>query len=200
MKSITLYLSFFCLLLLVFSCSTVRQNETAIEQNPIIEGKNNVDRPDWIYKDFSNDQIHYVAGYGKMSNLQNSIKRAQAEAKNLIAEWISTAVDEIIITYINDAGTDTNKQAMDAFEVVSRQRAQAILSGIEQVDMWEDKDGGIWVLLSIPVENVKSQMYRAWEEASSSVEDFNKSDAAKEANKMMENAINVYFNVSSNTN
>ena len=187
------------LIIVITSCSSVKPYVTANEQNIVNEGVNKVDRPEWVFQDLSNNKTHYVVGYGKLSTLQNSIKRAQTEAKNLIAEWVSTSVDEVITTYTNDSGNSDNSYALDAFEVVSKQRAQAILSGVEQVDLWEDADGGVWVLMSIPVENVKSQMYGAWEEATSSATNsLTNKEAAKEANDKMAEAINAYFNSSSN--
>lgn len=185
--------------MVIISCSSVKPYVTANEQNIVNEGVNKVDRPEWVFQDLSNNKTHYVVGYGKLSTLQNSIKRAQTEAKNLIAEWVSTSVDEVITTFTNDSGNSDNSYALDAFEVVSKQRAQAILSGVEQVDLWEDADGGVWVLMSIPVENVKSQMYGAWEEATSSATNsLTNKEAAKEANDKMKEAINANFNSSSN--
>lgn len=148
--------------------------------------------PDWVYMDISTQDVHYAAGYGNMSNKQNSIKRAQAEARNLIAEWVNTSVNEIITTYTNDAGSEANRQAMDAFETLSIQNASAILSGVKQEDMYEEPDGGIWVLMSIPVENVESQMYGYVEEAIESTP-FERNEAAEEANNMMNDAIAKYF-------
>ncbi len=148
--------------------------------------------PDWVHIDISTQDVHYATGYGNMSNKQNSIKRAQAEARNLIAEWVNTSVEEIITTYTNDAGSEANRQAMDAFETLSIQNASAILSGVKQEDMYEEPDGGIWVLMSIPVENVKSQMYGYVEEAIESTP-FERNEAAEEANNMMNNAIAKYF-------
>ena len=195
MKKITIAIILIVLLLTITSCSSVKPYETANKQNLVLEGANKVDRPEWVFKDLSNNKTHYVVGYGKMSSLQNSIKRAQTEAKNLIAEWVSTSVDEVITTYTNDSGNAENGYALDAFEVVSKQRAQAILSGVEQVDLWEDADGGVWILMSIPVENVKSQMFGAWEEATASATNsLTNKEAAKEANDKMAEAINAYFN------
>lgn len=148
--------------------------------------------PEWTYIDQSTQDVHFAAAYSKMSDRQNSIKRAQAEARNLIAEWVNTAVDEIITTYTNDAGSGSNRQAVDAFETLSKQRAQAILSGVKQENMHIDSEGGVWVLMSIPVENVASQMYGA---ASEAVEQagFERNEAAEEANNLMNAAIDKYF-------
>ena len=195
MKKLTFATILIVLLTVITSCSSVKPYATANEQNIVNKGVNKVDRPEWVFQDLSNNKTHYVVGYGKMSSLQNSIKRAQTEAKNLIAEWVSTSVDEVITTYTNDSGNAENGYALDAFEVVSKQRAQAILSGVEQVDLWEDADGGVWILMSIPVENVKSQMFGAWEEATASATNsLTNKEAAKEANDKMAEAINAYFN------
>ena len=195
MKKLTFATILIVLLTVITSCSSVKPYVTANEQNIVNKGVNKVDRPEWVFQDLSNNKTHYVVGYGKMSSLQNSIKRAQTEAKNLIAEWVSTSVDEVITTYTNDSGNAENGYALDAFEVVSKQRAQAILSGVEQVDLWEDADGGVWILMSIPVENVKSQMFGAWEEATASATNsLTNKEAAKEANDKMAEAINAYFN------
>ena len=198
-KALPFLLSVF-LLLTVCGCSSTKAPEAVIAQRPVVLGNYGIPRPDWVIIDVSTQDVHFAAGYGKMSTLQNSIKRAQAEAKNLIAEWVSTAVDEIIVTYTNDAGTDTDRQALDAFEAVGKQRAQAILSGTKQEDLWEDADGGVWVLMSIPVENVASQMYGAASEAASSAnKGFMKNEAAKEANDMLNDAIDKYFSSQSVT-
>ena len=45
----------------------------------------------------------------------------------------------------------------------STERALAILTGIKEVDYWEDIDGGVWVLRRIPVANVKEQINAAIE-------------------------------------
>ena len=58
--------------------------------------------------------------------------------------------------------------------------------------MYEEPDGGIWVLMSIPVENVESQMYGYVEEAIESTP-FERNEAAEEANNMMNDAIAKYF-------
>ncbi|MEA4860657.1 MAG: hypothetical protein VB127_09250 [Sphaerochaeta sp.] len=41
-------------------------------------------------KTIASQDRHYESGCGKMSNQQASIKRATVEAKNKMAEWVST--------------------------------------------------------------------------------------------------------------
>ena len=74
----------------------------------------------------------------------------------------------------------------------SMKRAQALLSGTKQEDMWIDAEGGVYILMSIPVENVASQMYGAASDAVGQSQ-FVKNEAAAEANEMMNAAIDKYF-------
>ncbi|MDX9915199.1 MAG: hypothetical protein RBS49_04850, partial [Sphaerochaeta sp.] len=144
-----------------------------------------IPQPEWVYKTVSAQDVHYETGYGKMSDKQTSIKRATVEAKNKIAEWISTSVKEVVVTYLNDAGSGDNRQALDAMEVVSQQVAEATLSGVTTEEMWVDVDGGVWVLCSIPMANVE----RSFEPAAEAVvEAFSESEAAAAANAKMKDA------------
>ncbi|NMA22130.1 MAG: hypothetical protein GX938_01265, partial [Spirochaetales bacterium] len=91
----------------------------------------------------------------------------------------------VVVTYLNDAGSGDDRQALDAMEVISQQVAEATLSGVTTEDVWVDADGGVWVLCSIPVENIE----RNFEPAAEAVaEAFSESDAAAAANAKMKDA------------
>ncbi len=174
--------------LLVFASCASTETAEAADPNAM---------PEWVMtlgESENTQDMHYSVGAAKMSNQMNSLKRAQAEARNAMAEWINVSVEEIIMTYTNDAGSDANRQAMDAFETLSKQEANAILSGSSQAAMWIAPDGTVYVLMGIPVENVASQMAGYVDEVTSN-ETFVKNEAAAEANNMMRNAINTYFGV-----
>lgn len=165
------------------STTTVAENSDLVGK--IVMGADGVPQPDWVYKTVSAQDMHYESGYGKMSNKQISIKRATVEAKNKIAEWISTSVKEVVITYVNDAGSGDNRQAMDAMETISQQVAEATLSGVTTEEMWIDADDGVWVLCSIPIANVQ----KSFEPAAEAVaEAFVESDASAAANAKMKDA------------
>lgn len=171
-------------------CASTDKTDTGVSA-PVVLGKDGIPRPDWVVSDISTQDVHYAVGYAKMTTFANSQKRALAEGRNLLAEWVSLSVDEIITNYTNDAGEGANRQAMDAFEAISKQQATAWLSGSKQESLWEDAEGGVYVLVSIPVENVKSQMVQLAEGVNEQV--FEKNEAAEEANKMMDAAIAKYF-------
>lgn len=117
-----------------------------------------------------------------MRNQQNSIKRATMEAKNKIAEWVRTQVKEVIVTYVNDAGSGDNRQALDAMESISLQVAEATLSGVTTEEMWLDAEGGGWVFCSIPLANVEKNFGPA---AAAVAEAFSQNETSDAANAKM---------------
>ncbi len=165
--------------------STAKVAEAPAPVRPVVIGAEGIPQPEWVYKTVSTQDVHYETGYGKMSDKQNSIKRATVEAKNKIAAWVSTQVKEVVVTYVNDAGSGANRQALDAMEVISQQVAEATLSGVTTEEMWIDAEGGVWVLCSIPLANVQ----KSFEPAAEAVaEAFVESDAAEAANAKMKDA------------
>jgi hypothetical protein len=166
-------------------CATTKgaeENGPAVSQ---IIGAEGIPQPDWVNKTVSTQDMHFETGYGKMSNKQFSIKRATVEAKNKIAEWVNTSVKEVVLTYMNDAGSGDNRQAIDAMETISKQVAEASLSGVSTESMWVDPDGGVWVLCSIPIANIEQSFEQAAEVVA---EAFSENDAATAANAKMREA------------
>jgi hypothetical protein len=184
-KGIVVFASLLMVLTLS-GCATSRKvSPVASVKVPQIIGADGIPQPDWVYKTVSTQDMHYESGYGKMSDKQISIKRATVEAKNKIAEWVSTSVKEVIVTYVNDAGSGDDRQAMDAMESISQQIAEATFSGVTTEEMWVDADGGVWVLCSIPLANIE----KSFEPAAEAVaEAFTESDAAAAANAKMKDA------------
>ena len=167
-------------------CASTKAGQTPpAEKKVVVLGADGIPQPDWVFKTVSAQDMHYESGYGKMSDKQNSIKRATVEAKNKIAAWISTSVKEVIVTYVNDAGSGDARQAMDAMESISQQVAEATLSGVTTEQMWVDAEGGVWVLCSIPLSNIEQSFTPA---AEAVAEAFIESDAAAAANAKMKDA------------
>lgn len=178
----------FLVILVIFAlsgCATsraVEPIEPVQPARPVVLGMGGIPQPDWVYKTVSAQDRHYESGYGKMSNQQTSIKRATVEAKNKMAEWVSTQVKEVIVTYVNDAGSGDNRQALDAMESISLQVAEATLSGVTTEEMWVEADGGVWVLCSIPLANVENNFEPA---AAAVAEAFAENESAEAANAKM---------------
>lgn len=186
MKKMSVLLLLVLLVITLGGCvATKKAAEESKPATPVIIGAEGIPQPDWVYKTVSAQDVHYESGFGKMSDKQNSIKRATVEAKNKIAEWVSTTVKEVVVTYVNDAGSGDNRQALDAMEVISQQVAEATLSGVTTEQMWVDAEGGVWVLCSIPLANIEKNFEPA---AEAVAEAFVESDAAAAANAKMKDA------------
>ncbi|HAF85919.1 MAG TPA: hypothetical protein DCG32_06045 [Sphaerochaeta sp.] len=186
MKKVLIVLVAALVVLGLTGCASTKQVAPApAPVEKVVLGSDGIPQPDWVYKTVSSQDMHYESGYGMMSNKQNSIKRATVEAKNKIAAWVSTSVKEVVVTYVNDAGSGDNRQALDAMETISQQVAEATLSGVTTEEMWVDAEGGVWVLCSIPLANIEQSFEPA---AEAVAEAFVESDAAAAANAKMKDA------------
>jgi hypothetical protein len=184
-RLLIVFVSFMIVFSFVGCASTAKVDKISEPVVKVVLGADGIPQPDWVYKTVSTQDMHYESGYGKMSDKQNSIKRATVEAKNKMAEWVSTSVKEVVITYVNDAGSGDNRQAMDAIEAISQHVAEATLMGVATEEMWVDAEGGVWVLSSIPLANIQ----KSFEPAAEAVaEAFVESDAAEAANAKMKDA------------
>lgn len=176
------------LLIVLASCASivdVKKIEPIAPSRPVVLGLDGIPQPDWIYQSVISQDYHFESGYGKMSDRQNSIKRATVEAKNKIAQWISTNVKEVLVTYVSDMGSGDDRQALDALESISLQVAEATLVGVTTDSMWIDAEGGVWVLCSIPLSNVEKNFEPA---AQAVADNFARNEAADVAESKMKEA------------
>ena len=122
-----------------------------------IEGEK---RPDWVKKmGMKSDGVfHYEVGYGKMSNYATSSKRAEMDARNKVAFWVETNVEAVLKAYSQDAGVGDDMEVIQFMEDVSKQTAKVSLSGVEIEDSWEDAEGGVYVLVSYPVDKAGAEL------------------------------------------
>ena len=185
MKKSLIFLAAIAMIMMLGSCATSGRTEVVEPIAPkaqVVIGMDGIPQPDWVYTRVSTQDLHFESGYGKMSDRQNSMKRATVEAKNKVAEWVSTKVKEVIVTYVNDAGSGDDRQALDAMETISLQVAEATLNGVTTDKMWIDAEGGVWVLCSMPLENMEKNFEPA---AEAVAEAFATNDAADAANAKM---------------
>jgi hypothetical protein len=190
MKRIVLILfSLITLAALFSSCATLPSPAPVAEEpvyRPII-GAEGQPQPEWVNTIPRAADFHYQTGYARLSNKANSIQRANADAKEKISQWISTTVQSVIVNYTSDFGSGDNRQSIEAFESISRQIANNSLVGVSQEELWVDQDGGVWVLVSFPIENT----LKAFEAAE---ESFKSNEAAAYAEFKMEEALTMLEN------
>lgn len=140
-------------------------------------------------------EFHYEIGYAKYSTKQTSRDAAKANANTSLAQYVSNTVDAIVVSYTNDAGEISNEgnnlQALQAFESISKQKAQAVLTGVTY-KFHDEEDGSCFVLAALPIGPVAEELKANVTEA------FKRNQAAETANKMMDAAIDKYFGTPSN--
>lgn len=194
MKKVAILLLCIMALGLVVSCAT-KNHEVALSQNKGIKGKNGIARPDWVIWDQSNAINHYVSGYGTGTTFEVAKQKAQLNADADLAIWVSDSVKAVRERYISENVVGENRTFLDKFESTSTEIGAAILSGVKEVDFWEDLEGGVWVLRSIPVANVKEQIYTAISTTCADETLFYSSDEAKAVMEKLEKALDEYFPV-----
>jgi hypothetical protein len=118
--------------------------------------------PRWATDVPSHWRTYYAVGYGKLSNVQNSRMRAEAMAADAVARWAGVTVQGALTNYFQDSGS-SGAQNLEMMESVSRQVVDISLRGIEVEKVHTAADGGVWVLVSFPVKNLKDA-YKAQSE------------------------------------
>lgn len=178
-------LSMTVVLILILSCAGTRE----VAQGPAIIGAEGVVQPAWVVTTPKSADLLYGTGYAKLSLKTTSTKRAVAEAKEKMAQWVNTRVESVLANYTSDMGTKGDRQAVEVFESISRQVSEVSLTEVTQEGRWVDPDGGVWVLLSMPKEQAV-QAFAAAQDA------FVPSDAAafaeykkQEALQLLEHAL-----------
>lgn len=191
MKKIAIILLSVFALTLVVSCNT--NHGVALAQNKKVKGKNGISRPDWVIQDQSTSSIHYVSGYGTGKTFEVSKMKAQLAADSNLALWVSTQVESVRDRYLEDSIVNETEQYLDKFVLTATEAGKAILSGVTEIDFWEDAEGGVWVLRSIKVANVKAQIKEAIKSTCSDKALFNADTDVEAVMSKLEKALDEYF-------
>lgn len=128
----------------------VKESKSAKTIGPTIKGKYGDTRPNWVTQDLTTEKVFFGVGYAKLPDENDARKIALVEARNSLAEKVYVSVEELIVTY--------NSQVGKAYEIVSKQKAKAALTGVVVEDEWVGPDNTVYVLVSIPAANVLEQM------------------------------------------
>ena len=152
----------------VFQWKDVEVGDVTDMQQMIPEwGKDNIPRPNWVVKVPETDGYHYEKGYAKADTLYDSILLATKQALLAVAEW---------------SGASAKATYSDADGVTSEERnvgSEAAIAGREIVEYWEDAQGGVWVLVSVPNIYGWADSYD-WSEDDWSSEDWSEDDWSSE--------------------
>ena len=132
----------------IFQWRDVELGDVTSMQQMIPEvGKNNIPRPNWVVKVPEDDYWHYEKGYAKADSFNASLNQATKKALLAVAEWSGTDAYEF---YYNDGTEVSDDMYIDTGSTVK---------GREIAEYWEDAEGGIWVLVRIPVEKEEDYTY-----------------------------------------
>ena len=183
-KSFVVLLAIMVVMSMFLGCATQKSIGSTTPKAPVIIGLEGQPQPEWVNMVPKVADVHYETGYARLSNKANSMKRANADAKEKISQWINTTVQSVVVNYTSDFGSGDERQALEAYESISRQVSETSLMGVTQESVWVDQEGGVWVLLSMPKENT----LKAFEVASKS---FEQNDAAAYAQFKMNEALKM---------
>ncbi len=142
----------------------------------------------WNNPPVDTEEYHYEIGYAKGTNLQSTRDWAKSNANTAVAQYVSNSVMAIVSTYSQDAGelATENMQALQAFESVSLQKAEAVLVGVTY-KYAEQEDGGVYVLASVPIGAYAEELKATVKET------FSRNAASVAAMDAMDGAIDKYF-------
>lgn len=185
----------FVLVLVLVGCASTKApikeaNETIVAQNTQVLGKNGVPQPDWVRTEVETTDKYYASASSNLSNQSNAIKAARTQAKAFLAEYVSSLISEFTKYYSNEAGINDNTEAVVGFENAIKDKAEAMLTGVMQEDMWEADDGTIWVLMSMPLTNVEQNLQKALEESKA----YTENESATKAREYMTAAMSELSN------
>ena len=156
MKKITKLVLAVLVLVVLTSCIT--NHKVALSQNKAVEGKNGIKRPEWVIHDMSTKKVHYASGFGEGFTFEVAKEKARLNADAELALWVSKTVDAVRERYIEENTANADTTYIDQFVISTKEAGTAVLTGVVEEDFWEDLDGGVWVLVSLPVANVRSQI------------------------------------------
>ena len=110
--------------------------------------------PDFVLNPPTADDAFYGVGYGKQSTFALSKTISMTNARADIARQIETSIQAAVISYAQEAGVDDNTQTISFAESITREITDTTLSGAAPIRFEQDDNGGVWVLMSYPKNNM----------------------------------------------
>lgn len=171
-----MFLLFFLVVLLSSGCATKTPSPYITEHPEVTEDGS----PYWtVLTPLSSDRF-YGVGMGNLSSKLNSKKRAEALARNEIAEQVSSMVRGAVQNYFTDSGLPQNEQNLSAFENFSIQVTHVTLRNVIIENNWTDpQTGEFWVIASYDKDNLE-EAYRLEAESLKATYERQKIQAAKD--------------------
>jgi len=145
--------------ILLFSCQSTKDegDDYSLEKaevktnTPKVKGAEGVMQPDWVVGAADDSDFYYGVGSGKAANRINSRKIAKIDASADLASRVQQQVERLSKNVIKD--NETYSQA--EFNETTMNLVNASLTGVAYVDEWLGPDETVYVLASIPKENLE---------------------------------------------
>ena len=150
----------YCLIILIIACANVFASYLK-QGGETVYGKNGIPMPEWASRMYlEDDDYHYVVGSYKMPSKQASISRAQAWCTAEVARQIGVVAKVLVENYMSVAGNagTMEYEQLEVFVDASVQKSKSMVKGLKRFDMWEAMDGEVYVLMGMPMENLKNAM------------------------------------------
>lgn len=116
--------------------------------------------PSWAAGDIIDDEnFYYFVGTGTSKNFKIALKKAQADARTKVAEYINKKVEEVVNDYVNESGDHLGSQLSESFESLSVQRTSATIKGMRVVQWYKSDDSNdVWVLMKVDKKYLDEQL------------------------------------------
>lgn len=166
MKKSILIISCLLAAVIATSCNSSDAKETTAAEKAAaastVRGADGVERPVWVLAGREDDKGIYAVGAGKMSNYQNSLKLARANARTELSRTLMASTKSVLRSYTEDTGNA--KDAINYMEEAIQVKSANILAGTKQVDMWQAEDGTVFVLMIAPYDAVLPEVVKIADE------------------------------------
>ena len=117
----------------------------------------NQDIPDWFLNPPKAEDAIYGVGSAKKASQSLAKSAADARAREEIARAIEVKVQTMFKNFQQESGIGENAQALEFVQNVSKQIANATLTGTQIEKRYAAKDGTIYTLMSYSMSEVKKQ-------------------------------------------
>ena len=163
------------IVLVIFAIGCKSAGEKRMDKDPNIAS--------FVASPPTDDKYIFGVGSAKLASISQSIQGSDARARTDIAFKLNVEVQAMITDYQRTSGTVTNQAAgLEFFESVSRQLANANLTGVEIVKREQSADGAYWTLARMSKADAARAAAEVLETEASRYAEFK----AMEALKMME--------------
>lgn len=145
------------------------------------------DIPEWYIMDPDSKDGIYGVGQAKMSDLDVSVKMAEADARNAIAKKVNIVIKDVVQNMVSGSKED----AVKGFEENALQTTEVTLQGCRRTNFKKAKDGTVYIQVFLPYDTQVSTLNKV-------ATDYKLSDEYLATQDKMKESYDKYFANKSN--